>query len=698
MAADSCITLCFPLLILTILVGVVAGAMPLAVTCSGWVEDTLAVPYRPYVPDTQPADQNIPKLELLSQDYEELESNQSVNYTPLAIGSRRFERGLGTHSVSHIRVRVPQPIIRFSAWIGADNNDWGAPGCRGSVVFRVSAYDRELFRSKVMRSKEDPQSIDIEVDGAKELDLYVDDAGDGSTCDYADWAEAKITLKDGTTLWLDTLVQLPRVRRPTSRYPFSFVYDGRHSNEFLVNWTQEEQTEKLDSNRTQILRTWTDPQTGLRVEWRIVCFADYPAAEWVLHFRNTGANDTPIIEDLQSLNILLSDPIEGEYPFTLHRTRGGSNTILNHEMSTVNLQPGMLETLGGFEGHSNRRDFPFFHVDTNRGSVIVAVGWSGQWKADVDCREKSVQVCSGLEKTHFLLHPGEEVRSPRMLLLFGEGPQGDDSNRQFRRLLYEHYVPRWKGKHPDPFVYCNTCFTHNEWLNGTNEENQLAMIQALKPLAPVAIITDAGWFKGGWPNGVGTWEPDPEKYPNGMGPLAAAAREYGAVYGMWFEPERAAPGTKIYQEHPEWLLKRKGDPWLAFLKGSQLVNFALPEVRACMLKTIDDYMELPGLGAYRQDCNFHTLPFWRHNDASDRQGITEMKYVAGLYAYWDELIARHPDSFRVECAGAGPRTDLETVMRFHVHQVSECYNNDTVNQAVLMSLGQYLPNGVVMTP
>ena len=48
--------------------------------------------------------------------------------------------------------------------------------------------------------------------------------------------------------------------------------------------------------------------------------------------------------------------------------------------------------------------------------------------------------------------------------------------------------------------------------------------------------------------------------------------------------------------------------------------------------------------------------------------------------------------------GAGPRTDLETVMRFDVHQTSECYDNDTASQAALMSLGQYLPNGVVMTP
>ena len=37
-------------------------------------------------------------------------------------------------------------------------------------------------------------------------------------------------------------------------------------------------------------------------------------------------------------------------------------------------------------------------------------------------------------------------------------------------------------------------------------------------------------------------------------------------------------------------------------------------------------------------------------------------------------------------------------MRFHTHQVSECYDQNTATQASLMGIGQYLPNGVVMTP
>jgi len=57
------------------------------------------------------------------------------------------------------------------------------------------------------------------------------------------------------------------------------------------------------------------------------------------------------------------------------------------------------------------------------------------------------------------------------------------------------------------------------------------------------------------------------------------------------------------------------------------------------------------------------LPFWRANDAEDRQGITEIRHVEGYLAYWDELIRRHPGMLIDSCASGGRRNDLETLRR-----------------------------------
>ena len=55
-------------------------------------------------------------------------------------------------------------------------------------------------------------------------------------------------------------------------------------------------------------------------------------------------------------------------------------------------------------------------------------------------------------------------------------------------------------------------------------------------------------------------------------------------------------------------------------------------------------MELPGFRVYRQDFNMDPLPYWRHNDTEDRQGITEIRYIEGVYAYWDRIRATWPDA------------------------------------------------------
>src|SRR5579872_3353108 len=182
-------------------------------TPNAWQERVLAVPYG--------TEQRRPLLQLIRQDYQELEGNRSCIKTPLIIGKRHFEHGLGTHSISHIRVSSPQPIRRFSAWVGVDNND-RTQGANGSVVFSVEADGRELYRSDVLREGQEAQRVDLDTNGAKTLDLHVGDGGDGPAFDHADWAEAALTLQDGTTMRLDTLEQ--GAPGQEARYPFSFVY------------------------------------------------------------------------------------------------------------------------------------------------------------------------------------------------------------------------------------------------------------------------------------------------------------------------------------------------------------------------------------------------------------------------------------------------------------------------------------------
>ena len=655
-----------------------------AVRSTRWLDQVLNVPY----PVFKPQDLKKPMLQLLRQDYEKLMVNQSVVGTPLKIGQQDFKRGLGTHSVSHLRVYSPEPIKKFEAMIGVDNND-RTQGQGGSVTFAVSDNKAELYRSPLMRGGEDSRKVEVDTKGTRAIDLLVGDGGDGPPCDHADWAEAKIITQSGNEIFLDQIEQ-GTVPIFTTLYPFSFVYGGKKSDEILSGWVIEKKSKSLGDGRNQEITTWTDPASGLKVTWEATRFPDYPAVEWMLYFENTGKQNTPILEDIQSCDLSLNQRFTPGQPYLLHKTHGGDSTVNDFAYSTAVLDEKHSERLAGLGGRSSQGDFPFFKLDTGQGSMIFAIGWSGQWAADLTCPDSAnLRVRAGLEKTHFLLHPGEKVRMPRILVLHWEG-ESWESNAQFRQMIYKYYAAKRDGKTPLPIPFCNTCFTRGGgWLNECNEQNQISLIKAYSKLGLEALWTDAGWFTGGWPGGAGNWDPRKDAYPNGMGPVAAAAKENNMIYGLWFEPERVMAGTTVQREHPEWCLAQ------ADMAGqTYLLNFGLPEVQDYFFNIVKGFMDLPGFRVYRQDFNMDPLVYWLHNDAPDRQGITEIKYIEGLYAFWDRLAEAWPDSLREECASGGRRIDLETVMRMHLHQDSDLWFQDEVDQTQIWGLSQYLPNNV----
>jgi len=647
-----------------------------------WQDRILEMPYK---------EANVPVIFLIypiRQDFEDLELGKSVIKTPMRIGNKDFKHGLGTHSTSHIRVYSPEPIKHFSAWIGVDNNE-RTQGGLGSVTFSIEVNEKEIYHSRVFRGGQEPEKIEIDVEETNTIDLHVDDAGDGPACDHADWGEASIMTNSGKTLFLDDIKKgfIPVV---VSQYPFSFVYSDKKSDEILDSWENESRTDELDKDRTKIVNTWLDQKTGLKLTFEAIRFSDYPALEWVLYFENTGIADTPIIQNVQSLDLTFGSPISNNTPYKLHKTNGAPSNPTDFQVSTVVLDSKHSEIMGGGGGRSSNKDFPFYKIETGEGSYIIAVGWSGQWSSVLERSDnRHLHVTAGLEKTHFLLHPGEKVRSPRMLVMYREGDTVE-SNAQFRQLIYRHYTAIRDDKKIQPILFCNTCFTRGGgWLNECDAENQISLIKAYASLGLEALITDAGWFEGGWPAGAGNWTPRKDAYPDGMGPVALSAKEHGMVYGLWFEPERVVAGTWIHKNHPEWLLSSTDKP-----QDTYLLNFALPEVREYMFNVVKGFMELPGFRFYRQDFNMDPLSYWLHSDAPDRQGISEMKYIEGLYAYWDKIAQTWTDSIREECASGGRRIDLETVKRMHIHQKTDYWFDNDVDQASLWGLSQYLPNNV----
>ena len=218
---------------------------------------------------------------------------------PLKIKDQVYQRGLFCHAPSKILVRLPSAGKSFAAQAGIDTNVTGG----GSVVFSVSVKGENAFRSQVVHRNEEPLPVTVDLQNAMEFVIEITDAGDGNPSDQSCWAQAKVTLANGEQLWLDEMKFIDAGKKPYDTSPFiSFVYDGRPSAGFLVDWKLERNSRMLDELRTEHTLTYTDPKTNLAVRCVGVVWKNVPTVEWTVYLKNEGAADTPMLEKIQAID------------------------------------------------------------------------------------------------------------------------------------------------------------------------------------------------------------------------------------------------------------------------------------------------------------------------------------------------------------------------------------------------------------
>jgi alpha-galactosidase len=211
---------------------------------------------------------------------------------------------------------------------------------------------------------------------------------------------------------------------------------------------------------------------------------------------------------------------------------------------------------------------------------------------------------------------------------------------------------------------------------------------------------DAGWYTcppkpNGWAWAVGNPDPDPARFPHGLKTIADAAHGAGLKFLLWFEPERVMRETWLYNNHPQWLLKPAADlpPKLKYQinDGFHLLNLGDPEARAWLKQKISGMIGSIGIDAYRNDFNLYPLYFWRNGESPDRQGMTEIKYVMGLYDFFDTLQQEHPNLLLDTCASGGRRIDFEMLRRALVLTRSDYLWDPVGQQCHTYGLAQWLP-------
>ncbi len=479
--------------------------------------------------------------------------------------------------------------------------------------------------------------------------------------------------------------------------PFSFKYDGKNSSQLLTAWQTSQKA--VAGTDGQVHRyTYTDPATHLKVTAEVRLYPDFPdVIDWVVYFRNDGTSDTPILENILTLDWT----IPASAGDCLIRHAKGSNAQADDfEPLKENLSPGDDDHLESNRGRSSSgQTLPFFNLQTGDHGLIGAIGWTGNWKADFSYAHdgKTIVMASGMKATHLLLHPGEEIRTPRIVLMRWTGGNWHDSQNNWRRLLFAHYTPHDNGQAMrGPVLF-------GSW-GSEPIADKLAYIQWVhEHEIPVDVYAvDAGWYGASvglendptnpewnpWWKNRGDWFPSPRYYPHGIKPLGDALKADGIGFSLWIEPEATMSGRKIIRDHPDWFIHQEPpahhDSWYA--------NLGNPAARKGITDMVSNFITDFGMTWYRQDSNEAPEPFWKTNDTPDRIGMTEIGHIEGLYKMWDDLLASHPGLHIDNCASGGRRLDIEMMSRsFSIWRTDYGFADTLAEQGQTQALAYWVP-------
>ncbi len=132
--------------------------------------------------------------------------DRSIGGRPLSIRGQAYDHGIGTHAPSRLRIQLDGKAVRFRSVVGIDDTAEG----HGRVRFLVLADHRVVWDSGDIWGSTPARPVELDVRDVKVLELRVEDGGDGSGYDHADWAEA-------------TLVMQPDAPAPTTLEPYDVL-------------------------------------------------------------------------------------------------------------------------------------------------------------------------------------------------------------------------------------------------------------------------------------------------------------------------------------------------------------------------------------------------------------------------------------------------------------------------------------------
>ncbi|MFJ8603688.1 alpha-galactosidase [Streptomyces shenzhenensis] len=340
------------------------------------------------------------------------------------------------------------------------------------------------------------------------------------------------------------------------------------------------------------------------------------------------------------------------------------------------------KVIGSRRGHTGHQHLPWVALDTDateeRGQVYgCALGWSGSWRIAVaQLPDARVQITGGAgydDSGLTMLAPGESYTSPVFAGLWSDGGFGGAS-RAWHAYQRAYVIP--DADRDRPVLFNSWEATHFD----IAQEQQAALARRAAAIGVELFVVDDGWFGARTSDraGLGDWTPNPDRFPQGLKPLADQVHALGMQFGIWVEPEMVNPDSELYRAHPDWVQYQTGRKRTE-MRHQLVLNLAREDVQEYLWERLDALLAGAPIDYVKWDFNrCFTDAGWPGEPYPQRLWVD---HVRALYALVDRLRAAHPGVAFESCSGGGGRIDLGIVSR--TDQVWTSDNTDPLDRLAI---------------
>lgn len=314
---------------------------------------------------------------------------------------------------------------------------------------------------------------------------------------------------------------------------------------------------------------------------------------------------------------------------------------------------------------------PFFELGINAparecdGKVMLGtIGWTGNFRCTFEVDNVGgLRVIPGINPyaSDYKLKAGENFVTPEFIFTLS-----DDGIGEATRNLHDWArLYQLKDGKEDRMTLLNN------WESTAFDFDQDKLAGVMDDAARLGVdmfLLDDGWFANKYPRnndttGLGDWEPNTVKLPQGIAGLTAAAKKAGVKFGIWIEPEMVSPKSQLYEKHPDWVITQPGRD-IYYYRNQLVLDLANPKVQDYVFGVADKILsDNPDVAYFKWDCN-SPITNIRSPYLKDKQGNLYVDYVRGLYNVLKRLEAKYPHVPMMLCSGGGARCDYEALKYF----------------------------------